>query len=126
MLKLKTVLLSALLITVLMGCGSKDEVVKGDRFVVTEEMSKRAELHRNSDGFRAILPKGTVLQVVATPRAAAGVMEVVPVEMEGNTDTESVMDSFIPENIRRRYGDVQYIIGLSKDYIGTKIEKIEE
>jgi hypothetical protein len=110
------------------GCGSGGNVKKGDIIILQEDLRERAETQWEdsyTDGFTTIIPKGTKLEVLFTPAPAAQVFECRPVEVNGKKDPEEVEAFFVPEHILNKEGYSSYVFALKKEFVGTKIKKVE-
>ena len=108
------------------GCISKQSVKKGDRLVVLENLRESAETQWEdsyTDGFVTVIPKGTILEVLYSPRAGSNVIECLPVEVNGSS--ENVEEFFVPEHIRNQPGYKSYVFALKSEYLGEKIKKAE-
>ncbi|MFP4164701.1 MAG: hypothetical protein ACLFQB_12580 [Chitinispirillaceae bacterium] len=130
MFKLKSVVTTALSAAFLVGCGNSGPDVKaGDKVVVPEELPReKINLEYSggeSDGVYKPVPEGTVLEVVITPKTASPIVELIPVEVEGEKDSEKVQDFFVPNRFSKREGFLAYTIPLKKEYFGTKVKKLE-
>lgn len=102
---------------------------KGDIVTITEELREPAETQWEdaayTDGFTAMIPKGTKMEVLFTPAPAAQVFECRPVEVNGLKSADEVEAFFVPEPIRNKEGYTSYSFALKKELIGTKIKKGE-
>ncbi len=110
------------------GCTSGASVAKGDRFEVVEEIRETATTQWEqpySDGFTAIIPKGTVLEAVFATTPGAEYFESTPVRVNGQTEAAYVLQFFVPEGIRTRAGFEGFTFSLPTSYIGTKLKKLE-
>lgn len=126
----KGLLLMAVAAVFLVGCGgSGPGVKKGDKLVVSETLPReRIGMEYSegvTDGTYKEIPKGTVLEVVITPKVGASGVEVIPVEVEGKKDPEEVQHFFVPERFSNREGFLGYSLVLKNEYIGTKVNKAE-
>ena len=102
---------------------------KGDIIVTEEELRESAETQWDgnfTDGFIAEIPKGTKLEVLYTPAVTAQVFECRPVEVNGLKDPEAVEAFFVPEPVRNKIGYKSYTFAFNKNYIGTKVAKVEQ
>lgn len=123
---LKPVIFLATLSLFVASCGTKQPTIKkGDKLVVQEELSREtAETQwedNYTDGFTAAIPKGTVLEVLFTPKMGAAIIECIPVEIGDNKDAESVEEFIVPESIRSKEGYKSYSFSIKTEYIGTKV-----
>jgi hypothetical protein len=124
---LKPVVFFSVLALFMGGCssGNQSSVKKGDKLVVQEDLPREnAETQwadSYTDGFTSAIPKGTVLEVLYTPNSSGNIIEVKPVEVQGNKDAESVEAFFVPEQIRTKEGYKDYAFSIKKDYIGSKV-----
>ncbi|MCX7726284.1 MAG: hypothetical protein N2053_05495 [Chitinispirillaceae bacterium] len=113
------------------GCGSssdKSGLKKGDVLETLEELRERGEVQladSYNEGFSVILPKGSKLKVLYTPSPTVGVFECVPIEINGVTDPDEIETMLIPERIRVKEEYKEFSITLKKEYVGTKLKKIE-
>jgi len=102
---------------------------KGDVVTITEELRERAETQWEdvsyTDGFTSMIPKDTKLEVLFTPAPASQVFECRPVEVNGIKDADSVEAFFVPEQIRTKEGYSSYAFALKKEFLGTKIKKVD-
>jgi hypothetical protein len=123
---LKPVILITTLNLFCFGCGTKQPgVKKGDRIVVKEELPKEtAETQWEDnyiDGFTAAIPRGTVLEVLFTPKIGAALFECIPVEIGDKKDPESVEKLIVPEAIRTKEGYKNFSFSIKTSYIGSKV-----
>jgi len=111
------------------GCSTKSgsSLKKGDIVTVQEELRETAETQWEdpsyTDGFTAMIPKGTKLEVLFTPAPASQVFECRPIEVNGIKDADSVEAFFVPEPILNKEGYTSYSFALNKEFIGTKLTK---
>lgn len=114
-----------------MGCGGssdKSGLKKGDILETLEELRERGEVELSdsyTEGFSVIIPKGSKLKVLYTPSPTVGVFECVPIEVNGVTDPDEIETMFVPERIRVKEDYKSFSITLKKEYLGTKLKKIE-
>jgi len=125
----KVVLFLSVFALALTGCGSNDEIKKGDRLSVEETLEREKietlwEDASYSDAFNNDIPKGTILEVSFQPRTGSKVIECTPVEVNGVKDADSVEALLVPENIRNKDGYKGYTISIKLDYIGKKVKKL--
>lgn len=118
-----------LLALVIGACGpSGKEVKKGDIVVTEEVLRETAETQWEdnfTDGFVTEIPKGTKLEVLSTPPVTAQVFECRPVEVNGEKDPVMVEAFFVPEPVKNRIGYKSYSFAIKKEYLGTKVKKVE-
>lgn len=110
-----------------LGCGSGTSVKKGDRFETLVELQEAADIQGDmeySDGFTCTIPKGTVL-VAIYPASSSGFFECQPIVVNGNTDSEYILNTLVPEVVRNKLGFEDFSLTLSNEYIGSKIKKIQ-
>ncbi len=125
------VVISFIIIALIMisGCGpSTKDVKKGDIVITEEVLRERAETQWEdnfTDGFITEIPKGTKLEVLFTPTPAAKVFECRPIEVNGEKDPDMVEAFFVPEPIKNKIGYKSYSFALKKEYLGTKVKKLE-
>lgn len=102
---------------------------KGDIVEIQEKLRERAETQWDdasyTDGFTAMIPKGTKMQILYTPAPAAQVFECRAIEVNGVKDIDSVEALFVPERVRFKEGYKSYSFALKKELIGSKITKVE-
>ena len=114
---------------ILVGCGSSGKEVKKGDIVVTEEVLREAaetQWEDNfTDGFITEIPKGTKLEVLYTPAVTAQVFECRPVEVNGEKDPDMVEAFFVPEPVKNKIGYKSYSFAFKKEYLGTKVKKVE-
>ncbi len=120
----------ALAAVFLIGCGGNEQQLKkGDRLIVTEGLSREKigmeYTDGSTDGTNTDVPKGTVLEVVITPKVGASMVEVIPVEVDGKNDPEEIQEFFVPKRFRKRDGFVSYSLVLKNEHIGTKVKIAE-
>ena len=128
MTKTKALLFLVTLAFIIVGCGSQTSVKKGDRLVVVESLRESAETlweEDYTDGFVAVIPEGTILEVLFNPRTGAGVIECVPVEVNGSKELDAVEKFFVPDHIRNRDGFKGYSFSIKTEYLGKKVKKAD-
>jgi len=116
------------LLVALAGCGPDNRVGKGTRFRATEDLREEATTQWEqpySDGFTAVIPKGTVLEVLY-PNNSTSYFEVTPVSVAGRNSEEEIRAYFVPEGIRTRPGFEGFSFSLPVSYIGSKLERVED
>ncbi|MBD3420166.1 MAG: hypothetical protein GF398_08630 [Chitinivibrionales bacterium] len=116
-------ILNALPILLLFGCGA-NEINKGDTFVVIDEFRQEASIEwaePYSEGFSALIPTGTVLEVIYKPGTSH--MDVKITVLDGNQDQQHLEEKIVPDFIRNRPGFEGFYFSIPKNYVGTKIEK---
>ncbi|MBN1602962.1 MAG: hypothetical protein JW915_15240 [Chitinispirillaceae bacterium] len=123
---LKPVILSAVLCLFAVSCGTKQpKIKKGDKLVVQEELPREtAETQWEddyTDGFTAVIPKGTVLEVLFSPKMGAAIVECLPVEIGEKKDPEAIEEFIVPESIRTKEGYKSYSFSIKMEYIGSKV-----
>lgn len=126
----KSFFLLSLIAFAIGGCSSQNDLKKGDRLSVEETLEREKietiwEDASFSDAFKNDIPKGTILEVVYSPRAGSSVVECVPVEVNGITDADSVEAILVPENIRNKDGYKGYTITINLQYIGKQVKKVK-
>lgn len=126
----KMVLLLSIFVFAITGCGSQNQINKGDRLSVEETLEREKietiwEDESFSDAFKNDIPKGTILEVRYSPRTGSTVIECTPVEINGIKDADSVEALLVPENIRNKDGYKGYTIAIKVDYIGKQVKKVK-
>ncbi|NLL11769.1 MAG: hypothetical protein GX267_00035 [Fibrobacter sp.] len=126
----KLVLFLSIIVFAIAGCGSNNEIKKGDRLSVEETLEREKietlwEDNSYSDAFNNDIPKGTILEVSFAPRTGSKVIECIPVEVNGVKDADSVEALLVPENIRNKEGYKGYTIAIKLDYIGKQVKKLK-
>lgn len=126
----KMFLLLSIFIIAITGCGSQNEIKKGDRLSVEQTLEREKietlwEDASYSDAFKNDIPQGTILEVTYPPRTGSAVVECKPVEINGVKDADSVEAILVPENIRNKEGYKGYTISIKLDYIGKQIKKLK-
>lgn len=126
----KMVLLLSIIVFAIAGCGSQNQIKKGDRLSVEETLEREKietlwEDESFSDAFKNDIPKGTILEVSYPPRTGSTVVECIPVEVNGIKDADSVEALLVPENIRNKEGYKGYTISIKMDYIGKQVKKVK-
>ncbi len=122
----KAVIIILPLLLLFLDCGSSASVKKGDRFETLVELQEAADIQGDmeySDGFTCTIPKGTVL-VAIYQASSSGFFECKPVVVNGNTDSEYILNILVPEMVRNKLGFEDFSLTLSSEYIGSKIKKI--
>lgn len=120
-----------ILTAIIIGCGGSGKgsnLNKGDVVVIQEDLRETAETqwaNSYTDGFTTVLPKGTKLKILYKPAPAAQVFECIPIEINGKTDPEAVEEEVVPEHIRNAEGYESYSFALKKEFLGTKILKVQ-
>ncbi len=115
------------LLVVLAGCGPDNQVKKGARFRATQDLREEATTQWEqpySDGFTAVIPEGTVLEVLY-PNNSTSYFEVTPVYVAGKKSPQEIRAYFVPEGIRTRTGFEGFSFSLPVSYIGSKLERVE-
>jgi len=115
------------LLVLVLGCGTGSSVKKGDRFETLVELKEAADIQGSmeySDGFTCNIPKGTVLEVLYPP-SSSGFFECKPVVVNANTSEQYILETLVPEVVRRQPGFEDFTLTLSFEYIGKKIKKME-
>ncbi|MDO5577589.1 MAG: hypothetical protein Q4F84_10965 [Fibrobacter sp.] len=130
MIQIKQILTLSLFALFLVGCGGKSNkpaAAKGDKFVVEEEIFENAEIRLDGyvDGVKVTLPVGTVLEVLFKPPTSSNFIECIPVELNKVTDSEEIESTLIPEKFLNNDGYTGYSFAINKDYIGSKIKKVD-
>lgn len=117
-----------ILSTFSIGCGdSASSVKKGDRFVAMESLQEAADVQTSSDysdGFTCYVPKGAVLEALYNINSS-GFFECKVVEVEGKTSQEDVYLNLVPEAVRNKEGFESFSLTFNKEYIGSKLKKVE-
>lgn len=116
------------LLVAVAGCGPDNRVGKGTLFIVTEDLREEATTQWEqpySDGFTAVIPKGTVVEVLYSNNGTS-YFEVAPVSVAGKKSEEEIRVYFVPEGIRTRAGFESFSFSLPVSYIGSKLERVEE
>ena len=126
----KLVLFLSIIVFAIAGCGSNNEIKKGDRLSVEETLEREKietlwEDNSYSDAFNNDIPKGTILEVSFAPRTGSKVIECIPVEVNGVKDADSVEALLVPENIRNKECYKGYTIAIKLDYIGKQVKKLK-
>lgn len=126
----KALLLLSALTIAFVGCGSQNDIKKGDRFAV-EETLERQKIETVwddvsfSDAFNNDIPKGTILEVTFSPRTGSTIIECKPVEVNGTNDPDSIEAMLVPENIRNKDGYKGFTLSIKTDYIGKQVKKVK-
>jgi hypothetical protein len=123
---LKPVILFTTLNLLYIGCGTKQPgIKKGDKIMVKEELPKEtAETQWEDnyiDGFTTAIPRGTVLEVLFTPKIGAALFECIPVEIGDTKNPDSVEALFVPEEIRTKEGYKSFSFSIKTCYIDSKV-----
>ncbi len=121
----KALIIILSLLLLFLACGSGTTVKKGDRFETLVELQEAADIQGDleySDGFTCTIPKGTVLVAIYSA-SSSGFFECKPVVVNGNTDSEYILNTLVPEVVRNKPGFEGFSLTLSSEYIGSKIKK---
>ena len=106
-------------------CGSGSTVKKGDRFEVLVDLKEAADIQGSeeySDGFTCILPKGTIIEVLYS---SSGFYECRPVMVDGNSNEGYIIETLVPEVVRRRPGFENFSVSVSKEHVGKNLKKVK-
>ncbi|MBI5573728.1 MAG: hypothetical protein HY919_04140 [Elusimicrobia bacterium] len=98
------------------------KVKKGDKFLVLEDTKGDAEIHYNApctDGFKCIIPKGTILVAYYDPPRLTAGFGCIP---ENKDEFEK---RYVPQDVRMSPKYAGYSFGIKYSDIGKKIKKIE-
>ena len=112
------------LLILFLSCGFGSAVKKSDRFEVLVDLKEAADIQGSeeyTDGFTCILPKGTILEVLYS---SSGSIECRPVMVDGNSNEGYIIETLVPEVVRRRPGFEHFSVSVSKEYIGKKLKKL--
>jgi len=71
------------------------------------------------------IPEGTILEVLVTPKIGSNMIEVIPVKVNDITDTEGLLNFFVPERFRSKPDFVMYSISLKSEYLGKQLKKVD-
>jgi hypothetical protein len=110
----------------LLGCGST--VKQGELFEVLVDLRETAGTtwaDGYTEGFDCIIPKGSVVKALYAGRPGLEFLEVIPVQVRGNTNEAYINDLFLPPHLKNRDGYQGFSIALRTSYIGTKLKKLE-
>lgn len=110
------------------GCGgSSSSVKKGDRFVAMESLQEAADVQTTSDysdGFTCYVPKGAILEALYNINSS-GFFECKVVEVNGKKTEDEVYRDLVPEAVMNKDGFESFSLTFNKEYIGTKLQKVE-
>ncbi len=124
--QIRTALICTLPVLILfLACGSGTTVKKGDRFEVLVDLKEAADIQGSeeySDGFTCIIQKGTIIEALYSS-SSSGFFECRPVMVDGNSSEGYIIETLVPEVVRRRPGFETFSLSLSLDYIGKKLRK---
>lgn len=110
------------------GCGdSASSIKKGDQFIALESLQEAADVQTSSDysdGFTCYVPKGAKLEALYNINSS-GFFECKVIEVNGKKDESGVYEALVPEGVRNKEGFESFSLTFNKEYIGTKLKKIE-
>ena len=126
--QIRTALLCILPVLILfLVCGSGSTVKKGDRFEALVDLKEAADIKGSeeySDGFTCIIPKGSIIEALYSS-SSSGFFECRLVMVNGNSNDGYIIETLVPEVVRRRPGFETFSVSLSLEYIGKKLKKVK-